>query len=35
MDTGNKVKQCENLKKKLKRVNTSCFSKIPVKICEK
>ena len=32
---GNLVKQCENLKKILKGVNTYCFSTIPAKICEK
>ena len=34
-NTENMVKQCENLKKKLKGVNTCCFSTIPVKIFEK
>ena len=29
------VKQCENLKKKLKGVNTCYFSTIPAKICAK
>ena len=29
---GNKLKQYENLKKKLKGLNTCCFSTIPVKI---
>ena len=29
------VKQCENLNRKLKVVNTCCFSTFPVKICEK
>ena len=32
---GNTVKQCENLKKKLKNVKTCCFSTISVKICKK
>ena len=31
----NRVKQCENLKKKLEDVNTCSFSTISVKICEK
>ena len=31
MNIGNSFKQCENLKKKLKGVNTCCFSTIPVK----
>ena len=33
IDIGNRVKQCENLKKKLKGIHTCCFSIIPVKIC--
>ena len=33
-NTGNRVKQCENLKK-LKGANACCFSAIPAKICEK
>ena len=32
---GNWVKQCENLKKKLKCVNKCCFSTIPDKVCVK
>ena len=32
---GNRVKQCENLKKKLKGANICCLSKISVKICAK
>ena len=32
---GNRVKQCENLKKKLESVNTCCFSTILAKICAK
>ena len=31
----NMVKQCENLEKKLKGVNTCYFSAIPAKICAK
>ena len=31
----NRVKQCENLEKKLNGVNTCCFSTISDKICEK
>ena len=32
---GNKVKQCENLKKILRRFNVCCFYTISVKICAK
>ena len=32
---GNKVKKCENLKTKLKVVDTCCFLTIPVKNCKK
>ena len=32
---GNSVKQCESLEKKLKGVNTCCFSTIPDKVCAK
>ena len=32
---GNRVKQCENFKKKLKGINTCCFSTISGKVCKK
>ena len=32
---GNRVKQCEKLKKKLEGLNTCCFSTIPVEIYAK
>ena len=32
---GNRVKQCENLRNKLKGVNVCCFSANPAKTCAK
>ena len=32
-NSGNRFKQCENLNRKLKGINTSCFTTTPVKIC--